>query len=306
MQANSTHAAGAPPRLTVVLGTYNRLAFLKETIGSIRAELGRLSFSSEIIVVDGGSSDGTLSWLTRQKDVITIVQHNRGSWRGKPLRRRSWGYFMNLGFRCAQGKYVCMLSDDCLLVPGTIGSGVELFERRLAGGERIGAVAFYWRNWPEHEKYWVGLTLGDRMFVNHGLYLKEALEAVGYVDEESYYFYHADGDLCLKMWQQGWVCVDSPDSYVEHFSHANQAVRHSNLEKQQQDFAAYLTKWTGTFYDPGLDNIGGWLLREFRDQSRTASGFRRAAPLQWHVRMRARALWSLLGKRAPGTRGGPR
>jgi glycosyltransferase involved in cell wall biosynthesis len=55
----------------------------------------------EIIVVDGGSEDGTLEWLIRQKDIITIVQHNRGEFNGKPVKRKSWGYFMNPCFKAA-------------------------------------------------------------------------------------------------------------------------------------------------------------------------------------------------------------
>jgi glycosyltransferase involved in cell wall biosynthesis len=261
--------------VSVVLGSFNRFRFLRLTIESIRREQSRYQFPMEIIVVDGGSTDGTLKWLVKQKNIITIVQHNRGEWTGKSIERRSWGYFMNLGFKCALGKYVCMLSDDCLVVPGAIKNGVELFEKRLSAGDKIGAVAFYWRNWPEQGKYWVGTTLGNKIFVNHGLYLKEALEKVGYVDEETYSFYHADGDLCLKMWHIGYVCIDSPDSFIEHYSHANLDVRGSNLTKQQDDWAHYLKKWSGIFYQPELNNTGGWLERDYQDTEETAKVFRR-------------------------------
>src|SRR3989304_502628 len=122
------------PVISVVLGTYNRLSFLKLTIESIRAGLENLS--REIFVIDGGSTDGTTQWLIKQKDIVTMVQHNRGKWNGKPIERRSWGYFMNLGFRSAQGKYVCMLSDDCLVIPGAIRNGFDLFEKKLAEGEK--------------------------------------------------------------------------------------------------------------------------------------------------------------------------
>lgn len=36
-----------------------------------------------------------LSWLLKQKDVITIVQHNRGEFMGKKIEQLSLGYFMN-------------------------------------------------------------------------------------------------------------------------------------------------------------------------------------------------------------------
>jgi glycosyltransferase involved in cell wall biosynthesis len=85
--------------LSVVLGSYNRLKFLKLTLASIREELSRCSFRSEIIIVDGGSTDGTLKWLMKQKDVMTIVQHNRGEWRGKKISA-GHGVIYEPGFTC--------------------------------------------------------------------------------------------------------------------------------------------------------------------------------------------------------------
>lgn len=257
--------------VSVVLGAYNRLSFLQLTIDSVRAEIEGLPH--EIVVVDGGSDDGTIPWLMAQKDIITIVQHNRGEWQGRKIERRPWGYFMNLGFRAACGKYVCMLSDDCLVVPGAIRNGLKLIEEKRADGNNVGAVAFYWRNWPEQDSYWVGLALGGRMFVNHGLYYAPALREVDYIDER-YSFYHGDADLCLKMWAAGYTCIDSPDSYIEHFSHANGRVRRENLSSERKDWESYLAKWEGTFYRKGDQNCGTWIEKVFENPHGTAERFR--------------------------------
>jgi len=252
--------------VSVVIGSYNRLRYLRSTIDSVRRELEGMAH--EIIVVDGGSNDGSLEWLVGQKDVITIVQHNRGEWNGKPIERKSWGYFMNLAFRAASGKYVCMLSDDCLVVPGAIVNGVAVFEHELAAERNVGAVAFYWRNWPKQKTYWVGLTFGNRLFVNHGLYLKTALERIGYVDEESYSFYHADGDLCLRLWEAGYMCIESPTSFIEHAAHVNKKVRAGNLARQQEDWRTYTERW-GRLGDPEQD----WKEVAFEDPNRSAARY---------------------------------
>ncbi len=277
--------------ISVVIGSYNRLPYLKPTIASVRKELKDTQY--EIIVVDGGSTDGALTWLLKQKDITTIVQHNRGKWNGKAIVRKSWGYFMNLGFKCAQGKYICMLSDDCLVVPGAILNGVKLFEKKLSGGEKIGAMAFYWRNWPEETRYKVGLALGGKMFVNHGLYLKSALDDVGYIDENAYVFYHADGDLCLKMWQKGYACIDSPDSFIEHYGHANRAVRVSNQKQTDTDWENYVKKWSD-FYDVKVDHTG-WTEKEYVDPLDTASIFRQNNPLNYFIFITVKNLLLRLG-----------
>ena len=252
--------------VSVVIGTYNRLEFLKATIDTVRNELEDVSH--ELLVVDGGSTDGTIDWLVGQKDIILIIQHNRGEWRDKPIERQSWGYFMNLGFRAASAKYICMLSDDCLVIPGAIKNGVKLFDKELKAGKKIGAVAFYWRNWPEQEKYRVGMAWGDKMFVNHGLYLRDALQKIYFADADNYHFYHADGDICLRMDEAGYSCVDSPDSYIEHRSEANLPVRESNLIRQKQDWDTYTRRWSH-LKKPKVD----WITKNFSDSNQTTDKY---------------------------------
>lgn len=240
--------------VSVVLGSYNRCEFLKLTIDSVRNEL--IDIPHEIIVVDGGSTDGAMQWLLKQKDVITIVQHNRGKWQGKDIERRSWGYFMNLGFRAASSKYVCMISDDCLVVPGTIKNGLTLFDEKQRNGQKIGAVAFYTREWNKEKDYCVRYTIGKKLYVNHGIYLKSALDDVGYINEDDYFFYNADSDLCLKMWKKGYQIISSPSSFIEHYPHANIKIRSENHKKYQQDGNMFFKKWRGSFYDGTEKTLG--------------------------------------------------
>lgn len=245
----------SPVQVSVVVGSYNRKPFLRHTIETIRRS--QVDFKIEIIVIDGGSTDGTIHWLSRQKDVVTIIQHNRGQWNGRPVERRSWGYFMNLGFKAAQGELVLMLSDDCLLHSDALRLGVRFYRELRAQGRPVGAVPFYWRNWPEMKSYWIGTIHGGYSYVNHGLYLREALDRVGYVDETNFLFYYADIDLCLKIIHAGYEVVPCRKSFVEHYSHANQAARISNSLSGQRDREAFFAKWHEMFSER-VDELGSW------------------------------------------------
>jgi GT2 family glycosyltransferase len=260
------------PYISIVIGSNNRLELLKLTIDSVRNELSSSSFDYEIIVVDGGSIDGSLEWLTHQIDLLTIAHHNSAKVASSLNRpRRSWGYFMNLGFKCAQGKYVCMLSDDCILVPNSIKNGIEVLDRKIDAGQKIGAGAFYWRNWPDEQAYHVKLTLGNFKQVNHGLFLREALLKVGYADERNYFFYHADADLVLSIAKLGYEIIDIPGSYVEHFSHAGEMIRASNSINEDKDWLVFLSKWNGKHDYPDSQEIR----LSYEDPSKTADLFRR-------------------------------
>lgn len=253
---------------SVVLGSYNRGRLLRHAIESVR---DNATFADhEIIVIDGGSTDGSLEWLLQQKDVITIVQHNRGEFHGRPIKQRSWGYFMNLGFKAAQGRYVLMISDDCILLPKAIERGISAFEARIARRKKVGGVAFYFRNWPGEREYYVQHTLGGKLMVNHGLFLREAMEKVGWADEDHYAFYKADGDLCLRLWQAGYEIIDAPGAFVEHYLDANEAVRMQNNATLEQDKRTYAARWRRlTFFSKTKRNMGRVNL-PFDDPERTA------------------------------------
>lgn len=256
-------------KVSIVLASYNRISFLKKAITSVREEVAcETSPWAEIIVIDGGSTDGSLEWLITQKDIITIVQHNRGQWLGKEITRKSWGYFMNLGFKCAKGKYICMLSDDCLVVPGAIKNGVALFESKLTSEEKVGSVAFYWRNWPDNEHYHIARCFG-LPYVNHGLFLRSALEEVDYCDEDNYMFYLADTDLELRMREAGYVCIVSPDSYIEHFAHANEEVRKTNMLGHAYCLDFFLKRWNPENLPYESEEFNRWECKQHRDYHNT-------------------------------------
>ncbi|WP_213272805.1 glycosyltransferase [Hyphomonas sp.] len=242
------------PEISVVLGSLNRFELLKLAIDSVRRELRKLE--GEILVVDGGSTDGSLEWLVQQHDIITLIQHNRYEADGVKRRRRSWGGFMNIGFRAAAAPNIAMISDDCLLMPGSLRNALERMKAARIAGVPVGACAFYFRDWPNDQRYFVQRTLGGNLMVNHGIYTREALEAVGYANEDDYVFYKADTDLSLKIWQSGFCIIDSPESVCEHYIGVGETLRQSNVALMDYDRAQMRALWSGLVHKSSVEKMG--------------------------------------------------
>jgi glycosyltransferase involved in cell wall biosynthesis len=210
-------------------------------IESIRSN--RITVPYEIIVIDGGSIDGTAAWLSKQQDILTIIHHNRVHKDGCLAMKRSWGYFMNLGFKSAEGRYICMLSDDLYIHPDSIMNAYNFLEDDK--DHALGACAFPFRDYFINEEFFVYKASEDKILVNHGMYRRELLASLGWIDEVNYQFYLADTDLSLKIWRQGYQIAVSYNSLVEHFRYDFDPKRTENLalSKGSQDSKRFAQIW---------------------------------------------------------------
>ena len=95
-------------RVTVVIPTYNRAELLAQTLASVFAQQPA---PCEVIVVDDGSTDGTLQYL--ESVDVSVLRNEHGGW--GPGRGR------NEGFKRTTSEYIAFLDSDDLLVPGALG-----------------------------------------------------------------------------------------------------------------------------------------------------------------------------------------
>ncbi len=123
------------PFFTVIIPTFNRLELLSRTLETVwNQQFGDF----EVIVVDDGSTDGTLSYLKNQKNRLQFIsQNNRGP-----------GAARNAAARNASGEYLAFLDSDDLWFPWTL----DVYQQVARGHSAPGFIAgkpYRFRN--EHE-----------------------------------------------------------------------------------------------------------------------------------------------------------
>jgi len=288
---SASTAARHEIEVSIVTGTLNRLSLLKLCIASIRQN--GFSGKMEIIAVDGGSTDGTLKWLARQHDILTIVQPNyKIALPGQaPRKAHSWGEFMNLGFRFAKGKWILMVSDDLVLARGCIQKGLDELEEALRQGQDVGAGALFFRDYPRDLRYHVKKLPQGVVLLNHGFYRKAALEDVQYIDEHDFAFYAADGDLCMRLSAAGHAVVALNDCFANHLAHQpnyRKLFGKRDAIKGAGDMATFEQRWGKL---PGEEAM---LFREERLEDTFYKNFWLVKPLQCTLSALARS-FSRLG-----------
>ena len=102
-------------RVSVITPCYNGGAFLPRCCASVADQGEALA---EHIVADGGSTDGTVEWLKRQRNLRWVSEKDRGMYDA-----------INKGFRMAGGDIVAHLNCDEQYLPGTLAAVADVFAR---------------------------------------------------------------------------------------------------------------------------------------------------------------------------------
>jgi len=89
--------------ISIITPVYNGEEFIRKNIDSIK----KLDIPYEHIVVDGGSFDKTLEILSKEKSIKVIHQADKTGMYGA----------IDLGFKNANGKYICWVNCDDFIYP---------------------------------------------------------------------------------------------------------------------------------------------------------------------------------------------
>jgi GT2 family glycosyltransferase len=215
------------PLVSIVIPTWNGGHLIEPCLESLQQQTYE---NSEIIVVDGGSHDGTRELVNNRFPSAKLLALPRN---------RGFAGNVNAGLRHAGGEIVCLLNNDAVadaqwveqLVacirddPRTGSCASKMLDhdgaRLDSAGDLLGANGLAWQRGAGE------LDLGQYDTSTHvfsacggaAAYRRDMLNDVGILDE-GYGSYLEDVDLGLRAQLRGWQCRFEPTATVRHIGSA--------------------------------------------------------------------------------------
>jgi len=185
------------PLVSIITPSYNQAEYLEAAIQSVLAqEYPNL----EYIIVDGGSTDGSVEIIKKYADQLSWWVSEADDGQADAI---------NKGFRRAQGVFVAWLNSDDLLLPGAISSAVAALQADLSLGFVFGdAITIDSQGKPIHKLAFGDWHLSELMrfhiICQPAVFMRRnKLEQVGYLKENFHYM--LDHHLWLRVANLGQI-----------------------------------------------------------------------------------------------------
>ncbi len=212
--------------LSIIIVNWNGKGFLEGCLGSIFAQR---SPSLEVILVDNGSTDGSVEFVRERFPNVVVIENGRNV---------GFAGANNRGILRSKGRYVLTLNNDTVLKEGFLR---EIMDAAEASAENVGMWAPKILSFHERDVidsvgglliYPDGLARGrgrlekdagqydrEEVFIPSAcaaLYRRGMLDKIGLFDND-FFAYCEDTDLGLRARIAGWKAEGVPGAVVYHY-----------------------------------------------------------------------------------------
>lgn len=215
-------------KLSIITLTLNKLEYTKNFIESIK----KYTKDFELIIVDNGSTDGTVEYIKSMPD-IKLIQNteNKGFSAGN-----------NQGIEIAQGEYIGFLNNDILLYPNWFEACKRVFENEKAGFVSPRHINPHYDNTnpKKYIKYFQGFHYDkpyeksfDECVFSCVITKREVLNKIGVFDENFFPAFFEDNDLKYRAIEAGYGIYVTNEAGFFHFGSVTSVKHSANMEKNR-------------------------------------------------------------------------
>jgi len=203
--------------VTVVIPSYNSESLLEKNLPFLlTAKENSANEIVEIIVVDDGSTDGSVKLLTQKFPEVKIIKHkiNRG-----------FSAAVNTGVRMSKGNLVLLLNTDVIPSEDFLTTVFKHFDDEKVFAVSLHETGFGWAKGSFSAGY-IQLGMGEESDVPHqsfyvsggsGVFRREYWMKLSGMDEKLFSpFYWEDIDLCYRAEKRGYINLWEPRAKVVH------------------------------------------------------------------------------------------
>ncbi|AFZ46852.1 glycosyl transferase family 2 [Cyanobacterium stanieri PCC 7202] len=203
---------------SVVIPTYNRLPILQKCLRALEQQNydSSLIDGYEIVVVDDGSTDDTISWIETEKDHLPHVNLFQQNHEGAAIAR-------NLGIEKAQGDLIIFIDSDLVVTSSFLDAHAQslLKAQRKLGHDRIftyGAVinTANFDN-PTSEPYKITDYSAAYFATGNVAIAKKWLEQAGKFDPSFRQYGWEDLELGVRLKKLGLKLIKTPQAVGYHW-----------------------------------------------------------------------------------------
>lgn len=190
-------------KLTILIGTYNRLSILKKCLDSIEVSK---KYNYQVFVIDAGSTDGTIEYVRGLKNNIHLIKDNC-------LIGQAASF--NKVLPLVKSKYVCWLSDDDMLNKNMLSQAIDMLEKQ----QDIGMVALKVKDVFGSfidEPYIGGIWPSGVLNANQGILRLEILHFMDFFDKK-FPSYGIDANLTTQVLLCGYKVVYTREVSIFHY-----------------------------------------------------------------------------------------
>jgi GT2 family glycosyltransferase/spore maturation protein CgeB len=204
IEYRGSHSKPRLPKFSIIILTHNRLDVTTECVESILKNTSDF----ELIIVDNGSTDNTVSWIKTNAPFAKIIQNEKNL--GVIVAR-------NQGIRSANTEYLVLMDNDVVVSKGWI---EEMFEASQEA-DIVGLEG--WQLDYNHAPCLKCASSSDRMDYLGGacnLFKRKVFETAGMLDEGFGKAYFEDVDISIRAKAHGFKLKWLPTSKIVHKEHA--------------------------------------------------------------------------------------